>query len=351
MNIENLLIEDSATILDAMHQLEKNGKKIVFVTNKRHLKAALSDGDIRRWLLKGGDINATVSLAANFNPKYVFKKDVENIVAYMKQHALDVVPIVDDNLNVIDVYFWDTRKNTNIKEQIHIPVVIMAGGRGTRLYPYTKILPKALIPIDDVPIIERIINVFFEFGCREFYLVLNHKKNMIKTYFNELQKDYSVHYVEEDTPLGTGGGLSLLRGKIQSTFFLSNCDILIRDDIAKIYRHHKENTNLITMVCSLKNIQIPYGIVEISNNGTIKNMREKPRMSFYTNTGCYVVEPDIIRDLEYNQAIDFTEIIEHYRDSGKAVGVYPIGENSWLDMGQMDELIKMDHFFTVENHR
>ena len=218
---------------------------------------------------------------------------------------------------------------------------MMAGGKGTRLYPYTKILPKPLIPIGDIPIAEHIINHFREYGCRDFFLIVNHKKNMIKAYFNELDKDYNINYIEEEIPLGTGGGLSLLKGKISSTFILTNCDTLIEEDMAKIVKCHKERQNLITIVCALQNVQIPYGVVNVGNDGRIESMEEKPNLSFLTNTGCYIVEPEVIEKLETGKAIGFPEVVEKYKAKGAKVGVFPISERAWMDMGQMDELEKM----------
>jgi len=164
---------------------------------------------------------------------------------------------------------------------------------------------------------------------------------MIKAYFNEIEKNYAVNYIDEDKPLGTGGGLSLLKGKIDSTFILSNCDILIEEDYERIYKYHRKEKNLITIVCSLKNIRIPYGVVEISENGEIEEMKEKPELSFFTNTGMYIVESKIIDQLEENKAIGFPDIIERYKQAGEKIGVYPISENSWLDMGQLDGMEEM----------
>jgi NDP-sugar pyrophosphorylase family protein len=164
---------------------------------------------------------------------------------------------------------------------------------------------------------------------------------MIKAYFNEIEKQYTINYIDEDKPLGTGGGLSLLKGKIDQTFILSNCDILIEEDYEKIYNYHKKENNLITMVCSLKNIKIPYGVIEINETGEIENMKEKPELSFFTNTGMYIVEPKIIEELEENNPINFPDIIEKYKAKGEKIGIYPISENSWMDMGQLDEMDKM----------
>lgn len=172
-------------------------------------------------------------------------------------------------------------------------------------------------------------------------MIVNYKRNMIKAYFDELDKKYQIDFIMEEKPLGTGGGISLLKGKIKNTFVLTNCDILIDDDLTKAYRQHTQSGNLITMVCSLKNFTIPYGVVNIGEDGIIQSIQEKPHMSFFTNTGCYFVEPEVIENLEYNKSADFPTVIEQYRQAGKKVGYYPIGEDAWLDMGQLDELEKM----------
>lgn len=164
---------------------------------------------------------------------------------------------------------------------------------------------------------------------------------MIKAYFNEVVKKYQINYIDEDKPLGTGGGLSHLKGEISEPFILSNCDILIDADYGKIYDHHIEQSNFITMVCSLKNMKIPYGVIEISNDGCIEEIKEKPELSFFVNTGMYVVDNQVIDDLAFDKKIDFPEIIEIYKGKGKKIGVYPISENSWMDMGQIDEMDKM----------
>lgn len=348
MNIEQMLIHENDSVLHAMERLDAIATKVLFVEKDGKLMAALTDGDIRRWILSKGDLKAEVSKVANYKPKYLRNGDKEEALKFMRKHSIEAVPILDNFNRIINVICWDGKDSKSKKEKIELPVVIMAGGKGKRLYPYTKILPKPLIPVGEIPIAEHIINRFRDFGCHEFYLVLNHKKNMIKAYFNEIEKDYQVHYVDETIPLGTGGGLSLLKGKIKETFILTNCDILIEEDFTKIYKLHKEEHHMITMVCSLKNFHIPYGVIEIGKTGEIEKMREKPSLSFFTNTGCYIVEPEVIESLEENKEIGFPDVIEHAKEQGMKVGVYPIGENAWLDMGQLDELENMKHVLALE---
>lgn len=340
MEVIEFLIDEEETMIEAMQQLDKVAKKVLFVTRDGHFVAAMTDGDIRRWILKKGNLDAKVKDIANYNPKSLLEEEKIKAKEFMKKHSIEALPILDKEKNILSVVLWNDEE-VEPKRTLEVPVVIMAGGLGTRLYPYTKILPKPLIPIGEIPIVEHIINRFNRYGSEQFYLVVNHKKNMIKAYFNEIDKSYNVDYIDEDKPLGTGGGLSLLKGKINSTFILSNCDILIEEDYEKIYNYHKKEKNLITMVCSLKNIIIPYGVIEISETGEIENMKEKPELSFFTNTGMYIVESKIIEELEENTAIGFPDIIEQYKAKGEKIGIYPISENSWMDMGQLDEMEEM----------
>jgi dTDP-glucose pyrophosphorylase len=341
MEIEKMIISEECTILEALKHLDEVATKVLFVVEKGSLKAALTDGDVRRWILKKGDLNEKVKNVANYSPLYLVNADRQQALKYMREKKVEALPILDENGRIKSIVLWDENEIVVSRQLVSLPVVIMAGGLGKRLYPYTNILPKPLIPVGEIPIAEHIINQFCSFGCKDYYLIVNHKKNMIKAYFNEIEKEYNIYYIDEDKPLGTGGGLSLMKGKIKSTFILTNCDILIREDFNKVYQLHKEKKNIITMICSLKNFAVPYGVVEIGEHGEIESMREKPELSFFTNTGCYIVEPEVIDELEYNVSIGFPDIIEKYKNQGKNVGVYPIGEKAWLDMGQLDELEKM----------
>lgn len=339
--MNEVYIEEDKSILDAMKQLNKSSRKVLFVHSEGKLLASLTDGDIRRWILKKGDLKVPIKYVANYKPKYLHEQQVDQAMRIMKECGIDAIPIVDGENRIIRIFFANDLIQEHGVFDKEIPVVIMAGGLGTRLSPYTNILPKPLIPVGDYPISEHIINRFCSYGCRQFYMIVNYKRNMVKAYFDELEKGYQLDFITEEKVLGTGGGISLLKGKIKDTFILTNCDILIDDDLTKAYRQHVESENMITMVCSLKNFIIPYGVVNIGEDGMIASLQEKPNMSFFTNTGCYFVEPEVIEDLEYNEPVDFPTIIEKYIKDGKRVGIYPIGEESWLDMGQLDELEKM----------
>jgi hypothetical protein len=183
MDLKDFIIDEDCTLLKAMERLDKVAKKVLFVVRNGELVAALTDGDIRRWILKKGNLEANVKEIANYNPKYLHENEKSSAKEFMKEFDIEAVPIINDQNDIVSVILWNDKEVAK-KRTFNVPVVIMAGGLGTRLYPYTKILPKPLIPIGEIPIVEHIMNKFNEQGCDQFFLVVNHKKNMIKAYFH-----------------------------------------------------------------------------------------------------------------------------------------------------------------------
>ncbi|MPM61993.1 UTP--glucose-1-phosphate uridylyltransferase [bioreactor metagenome] len=164
---------------------------------------------------------------------------------------------------------------------------------------------------------------------------------MIKAYFSELEKDYELTFIDEATPLGTGGGLELLKGILQETFIFINCDTVVEEDFKKILDTHRKNGNLVTRITALKRFEIPYGVVEPGENGSIRAFREKPQLSYLVNTGCYLVEPQVINSLKSGEAVGFPTVVDRLRASGEPVGVYPVSQDAGLDMGRFDTMEEM----------
>ncbi|MBQ3131211.1 MAG: NTP transferase domain-containing protein, partial [Clostridia bacterium] len=274
-------------------------------------------------------------------PKVAFPGEESETRRWMKRKGIDAVPVVDKDRRVLRILFRDENA-VKSRANLNLPVVINAGGKGTRLYPYTKILPKPLIPVGDMPIAEIIIDRFVQMGCNQFYMIVNHKKNMIKAYFNEVEKkDYTLTFLDEEKPLGTGGGLAFLKGMLDDTFVFINCDTVIEDDFESILKTHRTNGNLVTMITAVKRFDVPYGVVETGENGSICAFREKPQLSYLVNTGCYIVEPEVIDTLVPDEPIGFPTVIERIKQSGKKVGIYPVSQEAWLDMGQFDTMEDM----------
>ncbi|RRD93860.1 nucleotidyltransferase [Clostridiales bacterium COT073_COT-073] len=347
MEIKDFLITEEVQIIEAVQRLDTLGKKTLFLIRDGRLIGTLTDGDVRRWLLKGGNLEISVKEIVNYKPKFIWEKDKLTAYQKLREWKIEALPVLNEEKQIISIILWDNEEICK-GQVLNLPIVIMAGGLGTRLFPYTKILPKPLIPIGELPIAEHIINRFHGFGANDFYLIVNHKKNMIKAYFNEIDKSYQVHYIDEEKPLGTGGGLSLLKNQIDSTFILSNCDILVEADYEAIYQFHKKNRYVITMVCAEQKIKIPYGVIHTNKQGEIIGMEEKPEICVQTNTGFYVVEPKVIEEMEENKAIGFPDVIEKYRQNGNKVGAYKIGQNQWWDMGQIDKMEKMERYLEGE---
>lgn len=339
--INMLKISPQLSVRDAISVLVDGKKKAVFIVDeKNRLLGLFTNGDMRKFLLQNQDLSVPVSTAMNSNP--IVFKSIEEAKKESKKENLIVFPIVDDDNRLIDAIFPVESKSVKINNKLeNVPLVIMAGGKGTRLSPYTNVLPKALIPIGDITITERIINSFCQYGCKEVHFILNHKAEMIKAYYYESERPYNITFVREDKFFGTAGGITLVKDRINSTFFLSNCDILIVDDLACAYETHKIQGNIITFICSMKDMVIPYGVVNTDVNGSIESMTEKPKLSFLVNTGIYIVEPDIFNYIEKNEYIDMPDLAQRCMNDGKSVGVFPISEKSWFDMGQIEEMEKM----------
>lgn len=341
IEIQKFLGNQDLTISEAMQRIDQNTYGILFlVDNQDIMIGCITDGDIRRYLLSGGSMTDLVIEAANNYPKYAKSMNEAKRLYHKKNYI--VIPVLNDEGVIVDLYAGEGREEIkNCRNALNIPVVINAGGKGTRLDPFTRVIPKPLIPVGDQPIIEHIMQEYQSYGCNEFHIIVNYKKQLIKAYFNDNENQYNITWYDEEKPLGTGGGISLLRGKLSGTFFFANCDALLTADYESMLKFHKENGNVITMICANKNMHIPYGVVEVGENGSIEEMREKPLISFLTNTGIYIVEPEVIDDVEDNESIGFPDIIEREIQKGKKVAVYPVSENDWMDMGQLPELEKM----------
>lgn len=350
----DFLITQTATVVEAMQKIDLNTKGILFVTDEEEkLAGVLTDGDIRRWLIRTGDLQEELKKIMNKNPKVIYCKERGRAKEFIEKYVITALPVVTTEYRITDIIFKEeenTEGKTEERETLkEIPVVIMAGGKGTRLYPYTKILPKPLIPIGDIPIMERIINEFRTYGVKDFHVTVNYRKSMIKSYFSENAAEYQLHYVEEEKPLGTAGSLTLLEKELTVPFIVTNCDILIHADYADIYRYHQETGNELTIVTALKNIVVPYGVVHSSEHGRIKSMEEKPKISYFVNTGMYILNPEILKEIPEDTFFHMTDLAEKLLKEERKVGMYPISEDSFLDMGEFEEMRRMEQKLNLKS--
>jgi len=342
--IKNRTIDVDSTILQGLSKMDKEGVKLLFVFDKIKFVSLLTIGDIQRAILKGASLDLSVASIIDKDKIYALKSDtVEDIKNRMFKLRAECMPVLSDHGELIEVYFWGDFFSKNInKEKINLPVVIMAGGKGTRLQPLTNVIPKPLIPINEKTIIEEIMDRFVEYGCNNFYLSVNYKAELIKYYFENLNNsNYIVHYFMEDKPLGTAGSLSLLKNKIDTTFFVSNCDILIDDDYSEILKYHRDNKNEITIVSTLKHYSIPYGTIETAKGGILTKLEEKPELTFQINSGMYILEPHLLNEIPVDKFYHITTLIENTQKRDGKVGVFPVSEGSWQDLGNWDDYKKI----------
>lgn len=345
-NIDKYTINSRVNIRQAMKKLDESHRKILFVVEDNYyLYGTLTDGDIRRWILNGNSLNEIVEKICNQTP-IIFKENysLDDIKNAMLENRLQAIPIVNQNNCIIDLLFWDSifdsEYHFEIKGNLDIPVVIMAGGAGTRLDPFTKILPKPLIPIGERTILEVVIDKFREYGIEKYYISLFHKANMIKAYFDELNPPYTIHYLEESKPLGTAGVISQLNNSINDSLFLTNCDTIINCNYERLVEFHNKNNYDITLVGSMINYRVPYGICEIENEGKLVSLIEKPEYSYLVSTGMYVIRGTALKHIPNNEYFNMTDLIDKVRKNNGSIGVYPISEKSWLDTGEWKEYKK-----------
>ena len=345
IKFDAICIKSGSSILAALKQMDASRHKLLIVVKDDKFFNLISIGDIQRAILKGVDLSTPLDNILRSDTKVAKdSKPREEVNQYVKEHKNEFMPIVDEQNNIVDVVFWDDLFHTRVgrrTEDFNLPVVIMAGGQGTRLRPLTNVLPKPLIPIGEQTMMEDIMDRFVECGCKNFYVSVNYMADFIRHYFDNFSKhNYHIEYFQEDKPLGTAGSLHLLKGKINDTFFVSNCDSILDEDYGEILRYHRENKNEITVVSVMKSMYIPYGTLETGEDGLLKFIQEKPELTFKINTGMYILEPQLINEIPQDEFYHITFLIEKLMKEGRRVGVYPVNEGSWIDVGNWDEYLK-----------
>lgn len=335
------LIQETIGIIEALECLDDAAGKVLFVVDTEcRLMGALTDGDIRRYLLKGESLDDTVACAYNRSPKSIPEKgfSAAKARAAFARNGITLLPVVSADRRVVDVVSQATAGSPTQKKKapvrgVEVPVVIMAGGKGTRLDPFTKILPKPLVPLGDKPIIEIIMDRFHRHGVDAFYITVSHRAKMIKAYFEEFKTPYRIVYIHEEKPLGTAGGLKCLAEELTGPFFVSNSDIIIEEDYGKILAFHLSNKNELTIVASVGNYSIPYGVCEIERGGMLRQIREKPNVNYLVSTGMYVLDASVLKHIPVGEFYHITDLIADIKSKGKRIGVFPISEKSWIDIG------------------
>jgi len=343
--LKSLLIAPDMTIKQAMKQLNDAGMKILFVVDKNEkLLGTLTDGDIRRGIIKGYGFNDQIDKLMKkeyFSISSSVKNRKEYVKKLMIEYKIEQIPILDTKDTIVDVVMWtdilEEKKQSEKTRHMSNHVVIMAGGKGTRLDPFTKIFPKPLVPVGDKPVIEIIMERFFQYGFHKFIYTLNYKKEYLKLFLKENNFPYDIDWVEEDDFLGTAGSLVLLKNKIKETFFVVNCDSILDVNFQEILDWHREHEAAMTIIGCHNEVKIPFGVLHLSN-GRLEKILEKPVHDVVINTGVYIMEPHIISYISEGSQMDMNKLIDIVAKKEK-ISVFPI-YGGWFDIGQWDEYKK-----------
>lgn len=347
---QKYLISKNATIKNSLKKMKFNGIKSLFIIdNKHNLIGSISGGDIRGAILKKKKMTETIGPIINYSPKFVSNEKPKLINKKLKllfeKFKIEEIPIVNKNKIIVKIVSWTEFYKTKVKtssevklSKYNLKVIIMAGGKGSRLKPFTDILPKPLIPVKNKTIIEHIINSFTKFDIKKFTITTNYKSEILKSYLDEKFKKNIFKFVNEKKPLGTVGSLSLV--KSNRPFLISNCDVLHKFKLNKFIEFHLKNKNDISMVVTNKKSTIPYGVCKVDRYNNLLNLKEKPSSNFLINTGLYIANNKIINLIPKNKFFDFNDLINLSLKKNKKIGVFKIKDNEWHDIGKWDEFSK-----------
>lgn len=345
--VRKKIVSAETSIIQAMRLMDEGFTKLLLVFDGEQFLGIITNGDLQRAIIAHTPFETPIrQVIDNTTKRYAHEgDDREKVKEWMLEKRAELMPVVDDKGQLVDVVFWDEvlseTPNTDNRPKIDLPVVIMAGGKGTRLKPITNVIPKPLVPVGDKTILEVIMDQFESIGCHKFYMSVNYKADMMKYYLSQLEHKYDIEFFMEDKPLGTIGSVSLLKGKITTPFFVSNCDSINEQDYRDVYDYHVSNKNDMTIVTMVKSFKIPYGVIETGEDGLMIDLKEKPEQTYQVNTGVYILNPEVIDEIPEGEFFHITHLMEKVKARGGRVGCFPVSEHSWKDMGEWPEYLKM----------
>ena len=341
-NWKKAIIDSNYLLKEAIQNLNKTALKVCFVYKKDKFYGTLTDGDIRRGLIRGLQLNDKIDLIVNKKPAFILEKQLENrsiITKMYKNFNSNLIPIVSSKKIVVDIF----RNETPLKssKKLDYEMIIMAGGKGKRLMPLTKNTPKALVKINGKPILENIILKARNEGIKNFNLVTFHMHNKIFKYFKNGKKlGVKIRYTREKNPLGTAGGIILLKPKKNKIFIVSNCDIITNLNYVDVINFHKINKNKVTIASKFFKLNNPYGVIKLDNLKNVIKIDEKPSENNLISAGVYVLNSNVLKYFHRNKKIDMTDFINYLVSKNLKIGTFPIHEN-WVDVGSLSDLKKI----------
>lgn len=342
INIKDWLVTPNFTIKQCLEKINQTGEScLLVIDNKKKIIGTLSDGDIRRAFLKNANIKDNIQKYYHRKAYKIFKElDKNEILQTLIKKRISIIPLVDKENNIIKIYskkiFFDNDFYSN-------SVIIMAGGKGLRMKPFTNQFPKAMLPFGNSTIIEEIMNKFRKENFNNFFITTGFKSNILKSYL--LNKKYkNVKFSKEKIPLGTIGGIKNFEKKISDVFLLTNCDTLIDLNYKNLIEFHNQNKHFITVVSALYKKKINYGICRTDKNDNLKNIEEKPDLNYLINTGFYVMNKKILKKIPKNKCFDTTDLIKKCIKNKIKIGIYPIDMSKWKDVGNWKDYKQAEKF-------
>lgn len=336
--LDNLLINKETSIIETLKKIDSNAKGIaIVVDNEKKLLGTITDGDIRRAIIGGVGTNSNISKIYNKKCKFLYNNyDKDDIVKIYKNNKIRYIPIVDKFNTVIDLLEVENENFSIYKDN---PVLIMAGGLGTRLRPLTDDLPKPMLKVGGKPILETIIEQFKNKGYKNILLSVNYKSEVIENYFRDGSDfDVSINYIKEEKRMGTAGAIKLAEQFLNKNFFVINGDILTNVCFNRLLEYHDQNGFKMTIGARNYETQIPYGVLNVDDT-CVTSIQEKPIVNFFVNGGIYVLSPETLKYIPKNEYFDITELINRILSNGEKIGSYPILEY-WMDIGQLKDYYK-----------
>ncbi len=331
-----VILPIDSTIQQAIRNLNESSMKIIVVVNARgELEGTISDGDIRRGLLKGLDFNSPIESIIHRNALVVPPAlGRETVMQLMRVNKIQQIPVVDERQQVVGLHLWDEISTPPVRSNL---MVIMAGGKGVRLRPFTENCPKPLVLVAGKPMLEHIIERGKLEGFRHFVLAIHYLGHMIEDYFGDGDRlGVRIDYLREQSPLGTAGALGLLKPRPDASFVVTNGDVLTDIRYGELLDFHMRHNASATMAVRLHEWQHPFGVVQ-TKGVEIVGFEEKPIARTHINAGVYVLEPDALSVLEEGAPCDMPTLFERLQAKMKRTVAYPMHE-PWLDVGRPDDL-------------
>jgi len=340
-NIEHIKISLNVSIREALSIIDTEGMQIALVVGENDtLLGTLTDGDIRRGLLKGLDLNSSIESIIFKTPTIAKISDTkEEILKLALSKKLHQIPIVDDNDKILGIQ--EIEELIKPKDKTN-KVILMVGGLGTRLRPLTENTPKPMLKVGNKPILQTIVEKFVEYGYTNIIMCVNYKSYIIQDYFGDGSEfGATIEYVLEEQRMGTAGALSLLKEKPVEPFFVMNGDLLTNVNFEHFHNYHLSNNSMGTMCVREYDFQVPYGVVNIKDS-KILSIEEKPVHKFFVSAGIYMLSPEVLEYIPESKFYDMPTLFEKIISENKNAISFPLREY-WLDIGRMEEFEKANN--------